>query len=107
MEILNFVSPKMASCLKNFKATNLDCYTFFPCFDFMRRNMESALNDCRDHSNKKYCIENAIQGLMDQNSDAIINFLGAIAPTLRQCILGNPDACKDLISCLASGRKLV
>lgn len=107
MDILNFISPKMASCLANFKASNLDCFTFLPCFDFMRQTLETSLNDCRTASNRQYCMQNAIQGLMDINKNSILNFLGAIAPAIRKCIVGDVNACMNTFSCLSQGRKLL
>lgn len=107
LDMIGFVSPKMRSCLQNFKPTNLDCFTFFPCFDFMRRNLESQLKSCSGGGNKEICLTNAIQGMMDQNEVAILNFVRGLVPSLEQCAEGNPSACMDTISCLSQGRKLL
>lgn len=106
LDMIGFISPKMQSCLKNFRPSNLDCYTFFPCFDFIRRNFESQVNSCARGQNKDICLTNAIQGMMDQNEDAILNFVRGLVPALEQCVEGDASACTETISCLSQGRKL-
>ena len=107
LDLIGFISPKTKSCLTNFRPSNLDCFTFFPCFDFFRRNFESQANACSGSQNRETCLNTAIQGMMNQDEVAIVNFLRGLAPALDQCVNGNPSACADTFSCLSQGRKLL
>lgn len=106
LDMIGFVSPKMRSCLQNFKATNLDCYTFFPCFDFLRRNFEGQVNSCTGSRNQDTCLTNTIGGMMNQNEGDILNFIRGLVPALEDCVNGDTSACVETMSCLSQGRKL-
>lgn len=107
LEMLASISIQMASCIQDFSITNLDCYSFLPCFDFMLMNVEVSLNSCAGQAKKQqYCTTYGIYSIMAIYKDTILNFLKSIAPTISQCVLGDTKACTDISSILDSGENI-
>ncbi|WPT16639.1 hypothetical protein PSENEW3_00004647 [Picochlorum sp. SENEW3] len=108
LDMIDFISPKMGSCVRKFEPTNLDCYTFFPCFDFLRRNFQGQVNACAGRGDKEICLTTAIGGMMNQNEGDILNFIRGLVPALEDCaVKGDFTACVETFSCLSQGRKLL